>query len=78
MSEYTDTALRLLDSALGAMNHAVALTAEHGPGDAMEFIADYLNDTDGIDNELADNTPEDWLTRWQVTRVYDFTKETDK
>jgi hypothetical protein len=68
-SKMLETAMRCLDRALTAMNHAVELTRDHGPAVGMESIADFLNDTDGIDEEVADATPEDWLTRWQVTDV---------
>jgi hypothetical protein len=61
------TALELLGDALGAMNHAIELTRDEGPAVAMEYIADYLNDTDAADEEICDSIPENWLTRWTVT-----------
>lgn len=63
-----EAALRCLDRALNAMNRAIEITTAEGPDVAIEFIADFLNDTDGIDEDVADRTPDDWLTRWQVTR----------
>ena len=65
----TESLLRLLDRALGAMNEAVELTTAQGPAVAMEYIADYLNNTDAIDEDVADRTPDNWLTRWQVSPV---------
>ena len=71
MSDGTETLIRCLDRALEAMNRAVEMTTEHGPAVAMELIADFLNDTDGIDEAVANSTPIDWLTRWQVTPKQD-------
>lgn len=42
----------LLGAALGAMNHAVLMAATVGSPLAMEYIADWLNDSDAIDEEL--------------------------
>lgn len=67
-TDMTETALRLLDRALTAMNEAVAMTAEKGPAVAMEFIADFLNDGDAVDEEMAFALADDWLTRWMVAR----------
>jgi hypothetical protein len=64
-----ESALRCLERALDAMNHAVTLTRDLGPAVAMEYIADFLNDTDGIDEAVVDATPDNWLTQWQVARV---------
>lgn len=64
----TEVALDLLGKALGAMNEAIEITWKQGPAEAMEFIADYLNNTDAIDEKIADECPEDWLDRWKVER----------
>lgn len=69
MIPYAPTVLKLLDNALGAMNHAVRITVEQGPAEAMEYIADYLNDTDGVDEEVEDEVPDNWLTQWKVTKA---------
>lgn len=71
MTDLGDTALRLLDNALDAMNHAIELTRDDGPAAAMEYIADFLNNTDSVDEEIADATPENWLTRWTVAAQAD-------
>lgn len=60
---------RCLGRALDAMNHAVQMTADDGPAKAVEYVADFLNDTDSIDPDIADTTPQDWLTRWTVKRA---------
>jgi hypothetical protein len=61
---YVATLGHLLEDALNAMNQAVSITAERGPTAAIESIADYLNDTDAVDETIADRLPADWLTRW--------------
>jgi predicted ATPase len=66
-----ETYARCLERALDAMNRAVEITTAKGPAVAMEFIADFLNDTDGIDEDVADVTPDDWLSRWHVARAED-------
>ncbi len=66
---FVNTAIRCLDGALKAMNEAVRMTAEQGPAVAIEYIADYLNDTDAVDWGVADSAPDDWLTRWKVERA---------
>lgn len=68
MSDFLATTLRCLSGALNAMNTAVLMTVEHGPAKAMEYIADYLNETDAVDEDSADVIPSDWLTRWKVMR----------
>lgn len=65
----TETFARCLEGALGAMNEAIRMTTEQGPAAAIEYIADYLIDTDGIDDKVAGNAPSDWLTRWSVSRA---------
>lgn len=51
MSDFLATTLRCLSGALNAMNTAVLMTVEHGPAKAMEYIADYLNETDAVDED---------------------------
>lgn len=58
----------LLNRAIHRMNEAVVMTTSFGPAHAMEYIADYLNETDSIDEGMAD-VPHDWLTRWTVSRA---------
>ena len=65
---FLDSAMRCLDRALAAMNEAVELTTAQGPAVAMEYIADFLNNTDGLDEAVAEKTPDNWLTQWSVTR----------
>lgn len=57
---------RCLERSLDAMNEAIRLTSTQGPVVGMEYIADFLNGTDGCDPELADSLPEDWLGRWTI------------
>lgn len=64
--EFDSTVWRCLSDALRVMNEAVAMTADQGPAKAIEYVADFLNDTDGIDVEMAKACPADWLTRWNV------------
>lgn len=71
MSEVTtshpsEAVWRCLEGALGAMNEAIAICTVSGPAVAIEHIADYLNNTDGIDEEIVDSTPDNWLTKWTV------------
>lgn len=78
MSEMlTETAMQCLDRALDAMNRAVGMTAEQGPAAAMEFIADFLNNSDGIDEAVANAAPDDWLTRWRVVKGSELDGATD-
>lgn len=65
--DINESVLRCLEGALKAMNDAVLMTVEFGPVKAMEYIADYLNETDSADQDQADIIPADWLTRWTVT-----------
>lgn len=51
------------------MNRAVEITTTEGPVQGIEYVADYLNNTDGVDEAIADSTPDDWLTRWTVART---------
>lgn len=60
---------RCLERALTTMNEAVGMTAEKGPAKAIEYVADFLNNTDAVDDEMAKTCPEDWLTRWKVELV---------
>jgi hypothetical protein len=62
-----ETAIRCLDRALAAMNQAVEITTADGPAKGIEHIANFLNNTDGLDDDVADRTPDDWLTRWTVS-----------
>lgn len=66
--------MRCLDGALKAMNTAVLMTVEHGPAKAMEYIADYLNETDAVDQDSADIIPSDWLTKWSAVLRDDLEK----
>lgn len=63
---FAEVAARVLDKALGAMNEAVRITSEEGPAAGMEYIADYLSNTDGVDEAIADALPDNWLTKWTV------------
>jgi hypothetical protein len=54
---------RLLNDALQTMADSIRVTTELGPTAGMEFIADYLNNTDAFDDDDPP-TPEDWLTKW--------------
>lgn len=65
MSEdFAATLVHLLDNALHAMNQAVSITAEQGPAAGVEWIADFLNDTDAVDDDIASQLPLNWLTQW--------------
>lgn len=58
---------RLLADGLDIMNTACQVTAELGPSAGMEFIADYLNNTDGASEERV---PSDWLSKWGAYRSH--------
>lgn len=49
------------------MNDAVVMTETQGPAAAIEFIADYLNNSDAVDERTC-SVASDWLDRWTVTR----------
>jgi hypothetical protein len=65
---FDDTVARIMQRHGDTMNQAILITSERGPAAAMEFIADYLSNTDAVDEEMADALPDDWLTRWVVGR----------
>jgi hypothetical protein len=61
------TADEAFDNMLSALNGAIKVTADLGPDHAMLFLAEYLNNIDGVEPKIAESLPDDWLSRWSVT-----------
>jgi hypothetical protein len=51
-----ETLFRLLDTTLGVMNEACRMHYKKGKSavESIEYIAEYLSNTDGLDEDLTD------------------------